>query len=247
MSEQDKNQSKTFSRRNFLKNAGLTLGGLAVGSGVGSALTGGKVKEVEVEKIVENKANKALMYFTPEQFRVIDAASERIFPKDDNGPGAHELDVVYFIDHQLAGSWGTGAKEYRIGPFYKGEPTQGDQNQLNRQQTFENGIKGLQEHSNSIYQKNFEKLTEEEQDAILTDFSEDKVPLKGVSSLYFFNLLRSATLEGAYSDPLYGGNAGMEGWKMKNFPGHQMSMVESIKSDKFIKIEPMSLNSQHNH
>ena len=58
------------------------------------------------------------MYFTPEQYRTTEAAAERIFPKDKNGPGAKELLVAYYIDHQLAGGWGMGAKEYISGPFY---------------------------------------------------------------------------------------------------------------------------------
>lgn len=43
------------------------------------------------------------MFFIPEQFAITNAAVERIFPKDDNGPGAEELLVAYFIDHQLDG------------------------------------------------------------------------------------------------------------------------------------------------
>ena len=70
--------------------------------------------------------------------------------------------------------------------------------------------------------------------------------LKGVSSAHFFGVLRTATIEGAYADPLYGGNANMEGWKMKNFPGHQMSFLDIIEKE-FTKIEPMALNSQHKH
>ena len=31
------------------------------------------------------------MYFTPDQYRITEAAAERIFPKDENGPGAKEL------------------------------------------------------------------------------------------------------------------------------------------------------------
>ncbi|HIS29141.1 MAG TPA: gluconate 2-dehydrogenase subunit 3 family protein, partial [Candidatus Avamphibacillus intestinigallinarum] len=57
---------------------------------------------------------------------------------------------------------------------------------------------------------------------------------------------RSATLAGAYADPIYAGNENMDGWKMKDFPGHQMSYIQDIEKDKFQKIKPKSLSSmQH--
>ena len=252
MSKQDEKNSlldKRSSRRKFLKNSGLTVGGLIAGGALGSLLGDNESPKTEVksepQKTFENP-NVALMYFTPEQYRITEAATERIFPKDHNGPGAKELLVAYYIDHQLAGGWGTGTKEYTSGPFYPGESTQGYQGRLNRQQIFEIGLKAIQDLSLKTYENPFEKLSEEEQDAILTEFAEGKVELIGMKSSYFFGVLRSATLEGAYADPLYGGNAGMEGWKMKNFPGHQMSFLNIIE-DEFTVVAPAALNSQHSH
>ena len=252
MSTKDEKNSlldKRSSRRKFLKNSGLTVGGLIAGGALGSLLGDNEAPKTEVQsepqKTFENP-NVALMYFTPEQYRITEAATERIFPKDHNGPGAKELLVAYYIDHQLAGGWGTGTKEYTLGPFYPGEATQGYQGRLNRQQIFEIGLKAIQDLSVKTYENPFEKLSEEEQDAILTEFAEGKLELTGMKSDYFFGVLRSATLEGAYSDPLYGGNAGMEGWKMKNFPGHQMSFLNIIE-DEFTVVAPAALNSQHSH
>ena len=252
MSKQEEKNSlldKRSSRRNFIKNSGLTVGGLVVGGALGSLIGNNEAPKTEVQsqphKPTENP-NVALMYFTPEQYRITEAATERIFPKDHNGPGAKELLVTYYIDHQLAGGWGTGTKEYTSGPFYPGESTQGYQGRLNRQQIFEIGLKGIQDQSLKTYENAFEKLSEEEQDAILTEFAEGKVELKGISSSYFFGVLRTATIEGAYADPLYGGNADMEGWKMKNFPGHQMSFLDIIEKE-FVKVAPAALNSQHSH
>ncbi len=186
------------------------------------------------------------MYFTPEQFSITEAATERIFPADDNGPGAKDLLVAYYIDHQLAGTWGLRSNEYTKGPFYPGEPTQGYQGRLNRQEIFNIGLKGLQDHSLKTYNKKFPELTNEEQDAVLTEFADDKVALKGTTAKTFFGILRAGTIEGAYADPLYGGNKGMEGWKMKNFPGHQMTYLNIIDKE-YAVIEPLALNSQHKH
>ncbi|UZM99677.1 gluconate 2-dehydrogenase subunit 3 family protein [Lysinibacillus sp. MHQ-1] len=62
------------------------------------------------------------------------------FPEDDLGPGAIGLDVPYFIDHQLAGNYGSNSKEYMQGPFDVGTPTQGYQSRLTRAEIFRQGI-----------------------------------------------------------------------------------------------------------
>ena len=249
--QEDKNKllDKRSSRRNFIKNSGLTVGGLVVGGALGSLLVNDEAPKTGVQSEPHKPAdnpNAALMFFTPKQYRITEAATERIFPKDHNGPGAKELLVTYYIDHQLAGGWGTGTKEYTSGPFFPGESTQGYQGHLNRQEIFGIGLQALEDESLKAYDNVFEKLTDEEQDAILTEFAEGNVKLRGTSSAHFFGVLRSATIEGAYSDPLYGGNAGMEGWKMKDFPGHQMTFLDIIEKD-FVKIAPAALNSQHSH
>lgn len=249
---ENKEEQKRYSRRNFLKNSGLTIGGLAVGAGIGSQFRKTKevevTKEVPVEKIVENNANRALMYFSPQQFRIAEAAAERIFPEDELGPGAKKLNVAYFIDHQLASSWGTRGREYTMSPFFKGEATQGYQGHLNRQQIFDIGLQGLHDYSQKTFQKPFEQLTAEEQDQVLIAFEQDQVELKGISASSFFAQLRTVTIEGVYADPMYGGNNQMEAWKMRNYPGHQMTYAQIIDSEEFQVIKPQSLNSQHqNH
>jgi gluconate 2-dehydrogenase gamma chain len=98
----------------------------------------------------------------------------------------------------------------------------------------------------SVYKKKFTELKEEEQDAVLKDFEEDKVNLTTISPSGFFQMLRGATLEGAYSDPLYGGNKNMDGWKMKKYPGSQMAYTDIIDKD-FKEVKPQSLKSHMNH
>ncbi|MED4227020.1 gluconate 2-dehydrogenase subunit 3 family protein [Neobacillus cucumis] len=247
MVEKNKENPDSVSRRSFLRNAGLTVGGLVVGGSIGSLFprnkNDGTTKVTETTK--SEDLNQALMYFTKEQFLVIQAATERIFPEDDHGPGAKSLGVAYFIDHQLAGYWGFNGREYMQAPFYPGEKVQGYQGRLKRREVFDIAIREIQNHSNAVYKKNFTDLTGEEQDAILTDFEGDKVNITTISPSGFFQMLRSVTLEGAYSDPLYGGNLNMNGWKMKNYPGSQMAYADIIDKD-FKKIAPQSLKSHMN-
>lgn len=163
MAEQDKKDpllEKRTSRRSFLKNSGLTVGGLIVGGAVGT-LIGKETNETTTTEDPKQtpspqgtgnaNANAALMFFTPNQFDITNAAVERIYPADDNGPGAEELLVAYFIDHQLASGWGTNAKEYMSGPFYPGEETQGYQSSLNRQEIFTIGLETIEKHSAEKY------------------------------------------------------------------------------------------------
>lgn len=245
-------QEKKLSRRNFLKNAGLTVGGLAVGTGIGSVLVGGS-KDKEVIKEVQSHStnfNKALMFFTQEQFQTVEAATERIFPKTEKGPGAKELLVAYYIDHQLTSSWGLNTKEYMQGPFYEKEAAGkfGHQTHLTRKDIFTLGINLLGTEALKRHEKKFHLLDAEQQIEILKAVEANEVTMNAATTpSYFFKLLRSSTLEGAYADPLYGGNKDMAGWKMKNFPGHQMSYLDIIEKDEFIKIEPQSLTSQHKH
>lgn len=243
MSKNDENNldESGTSRRKFLKNSGYAVGGIAVGGVLGGLFVGND-EQKDQEDTPKKSFNQALMFFTPDQFAITNAATERIFPKDDNGPGAEELLVPYFIDHQLAGAWGVGATDYTSGPFHEGAPTQGYQGRLTRQQIFAIGLKGLQDYSQKTYEINFADLSAEEQDEVLTDFADGNVELKGITSDHFFGELRGATLEGTYSDPLYGGNAGMAGWEMKDFPGTTMGYIDIIE-DEFTEIEPTSLNN----
>jgi gluconate 2-dehydrogenase gamma chain len=251
MAENSKQQEKkeSLSRRKFLKSSGIAVGGLAVGGALGSLLpfkdkTTNNL-DVKNQRVAENY-NLALMYFSREQFDLVEAATERIFPADDNGPGAKDLGVAYFIDHQLSGDWGFNSREYMQPPFFKGEKVQGYQGRLRRREIFDIGLRELQNHSLTKYKKNFVELSEEEQDDILKDFAEDKINLTTLSPSGFFNMLRSSTLEGAYSDPLYSGNRNMEGWKMRNYPGSQMAYTEVIDKE-FTVIPPKSLKDHLGH
>src|SRR5699024_3792393 len=103
----------------------------------------------------------------------------------------------------------------------------------------------------TLFRSLFEALTEEQQDGILVDFEnlegENKVEIAGISSGQFFAMLQTLTMEGIYSDPMYGGNNNMGGWKMKNFPGHQMSYLDVIEEKEFVEKTPQSLSSMHHH
>lgn len=239
---------KNLSRRDFLKTTGIAagtlVGGGLIGGLVGYKANGKKGNTTETASTEEICAapQKGRMFFTRDaDFKILSEATERIFPKDDLGPGAIELGVPYFIDYQLAGQYGSNSKEYMQGPFPEAAPTQGYQSRLTRAEIFLQGMQVIENESKKRFKEGFAKITPEQKDEILTAFQKDEVKMSGVTASFFFTLLRGATLAGAYADPMYGGNNNMDGWRMKGFPGHQMSFIADIESDEFKKIEPVSL------
>ncbi|WP_077624784.1 gluconate 2-dehydrogenase subunit 3 family protein [Sediminibacillus massiliensis] len=249
----DEKERSTMSRRRFIKNssyaAGGAIGGGFLGTILGRNLFGGNNTEKQGQQQHANNDestnfNQALMHFTRQKdFQIISAATERIFPEDDNGPGAIKLGVPFFIDHQLAGSYGHNEREYMMGPFYPGSDFQGYQTRLKRHEVFDVGIQAIERESQNEFGESYIDLEGEQQDKILQRFQDGDVKLKGVTSTTFFELLRSATIEGAYSDPLYGGNGNMEGWLMKEYPGNYMSYINEIEKKEFIEKEPQALRA----
>jgi gluconate 2-dehydrogenase gamma chain len=58
----------------------------------------------------------------------------------------------------------------------------------------------------------------------------------------FFDMLLKMTVEGFFSDPVYGGNRDMAAWRMIGFPGAYADYYQAIDKHgvKFVR-EPMSL------
>ncbi|MEK0312322.1 gluconate 2-dehydrogenase subunit 3 family protein [Cohnella sp. 56] len=235
------------SRRKFLVQAGYAVGGVIVGGAIGSLIRSGNGKKETAPEAspapgetAAKSYSRAPMFFTQEQLGIVSAATERIFPEDDTGPGALALGVPFFIDHQLAGEWGFNSREYMSPPFYAGEKVQGYQGRLKRREMFEIGLREMDNYSRTKFSKGFAELEAAQQDEVLKAFEADEVKLTTISASGFFKALRSSTLEGAYSDPLYGGNADMNGWRMKSYPGNQMSYTDVIDKE-FAVIAPSSL------
>lgn len=234
------------SRRRFMKNSGLVVGGVAGGSLLGGLLTNQFKSDNSAPAKKEDKKveySEARMFFERyEDFAVLEQATERILPEGPSGPGAIELGVPYFIDKQMAGRWGANATDYRQGPFLTTDPPV-EQTSLNRGQVIITGIRKMNEESNKRFDVTFDKAEEDQQIEILQDFESSKVALRGVNAGSMFQLLRELTMEGAYSDPLYGGNRNMAGWEMQEFPGAVPSYADVIEDEDFVKKTPVSLTN----
>lgn len=245
------NQNEHESRRRFLKNSGLVAGGLVGGGILGSLMgnpfstdtkDGNQKPGTDVTEKPKKEFSETRMFFTRfEDFFVLEAAVERIYPEDDNGPGAIELGVPYFIDKQLAGPYGSNKFDYMKGPVQEVKVASSYQTLMSRGAVFIEGLRKLNAESLKNHDARFYDIEGEQQDELLTAMEAGEIELRGVKGTTFFNLLRQMTIEGAYADPLYGGNKNMMGWKMKEHPGIRPGYSDLIEEKEFQLIEQMSL------
>ena len=163
--------------------------------------------------------DEPLLTLTATEHAFFVAAVDTIIPADQLSPSGSDCGVANFIDRQLAGAYGTGARLYRQGPFPKGKPEQGYQLSLNPREFFRAGVASANEFTRKTYGKDFDRLNEEQRIAALKTMEEGKAEFKGFGSAMFFNALLQISMEGFFADPIYGGNRDMASWKMVGYPG----------------------------
>ena len=61
------------------------------------------------------RQTSALLVLTPYEARTAAAVFERLFPSDENGPGAIDIGVLAYLDRALAGAYRDKAEAYRLG------------------------------------------------------------------------------------------------------------------------------------
>jgi gluconate 2-dehydrogenase gamma chain len=127
----------------------------------------------------------------PEQERALAAAVERLFP------GAIEAGVPGYIRY-----WTERPPFDRLADW---------------RPLLKIGAVHLDRVAQRDYQRAFADCNAEQQNTILWRFQEGKEPAKRFPSDLFFQRLLTLTLEGMFSDPKYGGNRGMAGWKLIGF------------------------------
>jgi gluconate 2-dehydrogenase gamma chain len=186
------------------------------------------------------------LFFNADEVAFIEAAVARLIPADAEWGGAIEAGVPNYIDKQLAGAWGAGERLYRSGPWQPGTPSQGYQLPFTPAELFRTAIGAI---NKELAETPFAKMSAESQDEYLRMLEGGGKDLGGVPSEVFFGHLLESTLEGFFSDPVYGGNRNMIGWRMIGFPGAYASFYDLVDQHG-IKIarEPVSLaDDVHGH
>ncbi|MGD9616549.1 MAG: gluconate 2-dehydrogenase subunit 3 family protein [Alphaproteobacteria bacterium] len=122
------------------------------------------------------------------------------------------------MDLQLAGPFGQGDHLFLAGPIKPGTPSQGYQLGLTPAQVYRTSLAAIRRRLREAG-ASFVQASPEEQDHFLQRLEAGEVDLDGVPSAIFFETLFANTIEGFFSDPAYGGNRDMAGWRMVGFPG----------------------------
>jgi gluconate 2-dehydrogenase gamma chain len=209
-------------RRNFL---------LGAGTAVAASLTPPVAAEAETAPSAAGTSPDAepLLTLTPTEHAFFVAAADTLIPADDLSPSGSQCGVATFIDRQLAGAYGGGARLYRDGPFTKAKPELGYQLPLNPREFFRAGIAAANDWSRKTYGKDFDRLADADREAALKAMEAGKAEFSGFSSRMFFNALLDLSMEGFFADPIYGGNRDMAAWKMVGYPGLPATYREDIK------------------
>lgn len=209
-----------------------------------------------------------IAFFNIHEAETVDALTARILPGSRDDPGAREAGVVYYIDRTLGGAGlGYSLKTYTQGPFpvVTEEPVTvtaassrdiydyasiapeqigryGYQSVLSPQEIYRRGLAFLDAYTQGEHESDFVDLTEEQQDQVLTAMDEETATgFEGPSAKAFFTQLRNDTIEGMFSDPMYGGNRDLVGWRLIGYPGAQRFYTpDDIKNPEFRR-EPQSL------
>lgn len=220
---------ETIPRRDFLKGAVIgTAAALATGGTSAAQIqAGGQPPAAAAPTSVDAEP---LLTLTATEHAFIVAAVDTIIPADELSPSGSECGVAIFIDRQLAGAYGMGARLYREGPFPKAKPELGYQLALNPREFFSAGIESANAWTRKTYGKDFDRLSEPDREAALKAMDDNKAPFPGFSSRTFFDALLQITMEGFFADPMYGGNRDMAAWKMVGYPGLPATYREEIKT-----------------
>lgn len=167
-------------------------------------------------------AETGYRFLSPHQAAVLDAATRRLIPGpgDDplerGHPGAHEANVVRYLDNTLAafsftppmvhagGPWSNragGTQDFmaEFVPLDRAQTYGWRQRIATYQQQYTNGIALLDQLAGG----DFTTASKAQQDSIL---------IQG-QAVSFTKLLFGHTIEGMYAVPEYGGNAGLVGWQ----------------------------------
>lgn len=210
-----------------------------------------------------------LNFFSLHEARTVEAFTARLLPGDENDPGAREAGVVFYIDGLLSYPNSFAEGTYREPPFaetYEGDqPPASDagefdivwipadeverygyQSILTPRDTYRAGLASIDRFANERFGANFVDLAEGQQDELIgAMLDETATGFENPTSSAFFHVLRRHTSEGMFSDPVYGGNRDMVGWRLIGYPGAQRAYTEAEIRTEGFRVEPQGILDMH--
>ena len=219
---------ETLPRRRFLLGAGLAGATVAAGLGSPAPADAQTAAAAPAPQPGPNTEPETYLTLTATEVAFLSAMADTIIPADELSPSGTDCGVVTYIDRQLAGAYGAGAKMYRAGPFRRGKPEQGYQLALTPREYFAAGIVAANEWSGKTYGKAFDQLSPADRAAALKQMEDGKAKFEHFSATAFANRVLAVVMEGFFSDPMYGGNRNKVAWQMLGYPGLPASYAEKV-------------------
>jgi len=184
-------------------------------------------------------------YFNAEEWAFLHAAVALLIPNDERGPGAVEAGVPEFIDRQMGTTYGSGGLWYMQGPFHPEVPHElGYQLKLSPREIYREGIRECDAWCRKQFGKPFATLDATRQQHVLEQLDNNQAAFEAVPAATFFAMLWTNTREGFFSDPIHGGNKGMVGWKLINFPGARADFMDWVERDERYPLPPVSIRGE---
>ncbi|PKH22368.1 gluconate 2-dehydrogenase [Enterobacterales bacterium CwR94] len=229
------------SRRRFLQKTLSLIPLAAAGSSVVSLST----QATSTPSPEGVSAHYVPTFFNNDEWRFILAATDRLIPQDEYGPGAIAEGVPVFIDKQMELPYGHGHLWYMQGPFADAAPELGYQSHLVPRETYRRGIKAINAHCQQQMKKAFADLSHAEQEQLLTQLEKGELTFDDVPGKLFFTQLLENTKEGYLADPLHGGNQTLASWKLIGFPGARADYQQVMDNpNKVYPLGPVSISGK---
>jgi gluconate 2-dehydrogenase gamma chain len=217
----DRDESDPNARRAFLTSAGATLG--LVGAAVAPVPGLAQAQSAPAAAPAPAPASAGAAGYQSlslEESAATEALVEHMWPADQFGASGVELGIATYIDRQLAGAFGQGDRLYSQGPFRVGKPQHGYQLPMTPETWYKAGIAALNAYCSRAHGKTFDRLPAAERENALLEVSGGKANDPSFDLATWFNdLYYPLFTQGAFADPIYGGNRGKAAWKMIGFPG----------------------------
>jgi len=230
----------TIPRRGFLAGAGA---GAASVAALTTGLPAAAAEAAPNSAQTVGAPADTWLVLTAEEVAFFSATSDTMIPADTLSPSGTECGIPVFIDRQLASAFGAGAKMYRAGPFHQGLPEQGYQLPLTPRDFFAAGVQAANDWSRKTYGKTFDRLSPDQRAEALTAMESGKSLFEDFDAKAFFQRLLAITMEGFFSDPIYGGNRNKASWRMLGFPGLPATYADKLEQyrNKRYVAEPQSI------
>jgi gluconate 2-dehydrogenase gamma chain len=245
-----------LTRRRLLQSAGVAAASIGVGGALSACGENEQEAQVATDTDARSlaappPAQQPLLcvitsFFTRAEAETVEAIAARLIPGDERDPGAREACVPAYIDQKLASFESFATPTYFKAPFAKPVPhptgpqagahgtilveakelpRYGFQGSSTPQDSYRKGLATLDKVSKKKYGARFSALPEKTQTQLLADMEDGKVA-SFKKSKDFFNMILEDVYEGMFSDPVYGGNRDLAGWKLVGYPGAQRAYTE---------------------